>query len=281
MPASNTRIAGGRGWICASSRPTRRAMTSFSPHVLTNSRYFWRLSKKRKLRERAPASTLPLSTTRGSPVAGAAARMRSFSSGGAFGALAPNCPMNALIRASVSGVMRAPSRKRATNFPSLTARRPKVDSAMLLLRQNCAMQSSSAPPVAVAGLSMCGLPFRGRQPYPRRKWDYNHFRARQSRGMLPTNWSFQRARRVATGATAVAAPAPPTQSHRARQAFEDQCGTSAFSRFDLATALSNTKPPPRTSTRMVSLGPNSPARIFFDKAFSIEDWIARFSGRAP
>src|SRR3982751_1886303 len=49
MPASNTRTAGGRGWICPSSRPTRRAITSFSLQVLTKSRYFWRLSKKRKL----------------------------------------------------------------------------------------------------------------------------------------------------------------------------------------------------------------------------------------
>ena len=36
--------------------PTRRATTSFSLHVLTNSRYFWRLSKKRKLREGAPSA---------------------------------------------------------------------------------------------------------------------------------------------------------------------------------------------------------------------------------
>src|SRR5207245_11794984 len=39
------------GCRCASSRLMRRATTSFSLHVLTNSRYFWRLSKKRKLRE--------------------------------------------------------------------------------------------------------------------------------------------------------------------------------------------------------------------------------------
>ena len=40
------------------------------------------------------------------------------------------------------------------------------------------------------------------------------------------------------------------------------------------TDFSNTKPPPFRPTRMVSLGPNSPARIFFDKAFSMDDWIA-------
>src|SRR5882757_7728313 len=47
-PASNTLTAGGRGWILASSMPTRCATTHFSLQVLTNSRYFWRLSKKRK-----------------------------------------------------------------------------------------------------------------------------------------------------------------------------------------------------------------------------------------
>ena len=55
MPASNTRTAGGSGCRWASSRPTRRATISFSLQVLTNSRYFWRLSKKRKLREGAPS----------------------------------------------------------------------------------------------------------------------------------------------------------------------------------------------------------------------------------
>src|SRR5512143_3253923 len=49
-PASNTRTAGGRGWILASSMPTRCAISHFSLQVFTNSRYFCRLSKKRKLR---------------------------------------------------------------------------------------------------------------------------------------------------------------------------------------------------------------------------------------
>ena len=48
MPASNRRTAGGRGWMWPSSSPTRFATTSFSLQVLTNSRYFCRLSKKRK-----------------------------------------------------------------------------------------------------------------------------------------------------------------------------------------------------------------------------------------
>src|SRR5215831_12063360 len=50
MPASNSRTDGGRGWILTSSCPTRWATTHFSLQVFTNSRYFWRLSKKRKLR---------------------------------------------------------------------------------------------------------------------------------------------------------------------------------------------------------------------------------------
>src|SRR5215831_20773892 len=50
MPASNSRTAGGRGWILTSSCPTRWATTHFSLQVFTNRRYFWRLSKKRKLR---------------------------------------------------------------------------------------------------------------------------------------------------------------------------------------------------------------------------------------
>src|SRR5256885_15372334 len=43
-PASNTLTAGGRGCILASSMPTRCATTHFSLQVLTNSKYFWRLS---------------------------------------------------------------------------------------------------------------------------------------------------------------------------------------------------------------------------------------------
>src|SRR6266511_2749069 len=49
-PASNRLTAGGRGWMLASSSDTRFAITHFSLQVLTNSRYFCRLSKKRKLR---------------------------------------------------------------------------------------------------------------------------------------------------------------------------------------------------------------------------------------
>src|SRR6185312_8727358 len=39
------------------------------------------------------------------------------------------------MRSSVSMVIRLPSRKRCTSLPSLTARRPKVDSAMSAWRQ--------------------------------------------------------------------------------------------------------------------------------------------------
>src|SRR3984885_13627421 len=40
------------------------------------------------------------------------------------------------MRSSVSTVMRLPSRSRCTSLPSLTARRPKVDSAISACRQN-------------------------------------------------------------------------------------------------------------------------------------------------
>ena len=61
--------------------PTRRAMTVFSLQVLTNSRYFWRLSKKRKLRDGAAAPV------RRSTIGAAAppTRMSWRSSGGAVG----------------------------------------------------------------------------------------------------------------------------------------------------------------------------------------------------
>src|ERR1700692_3108488 len=48
-PASNTRSAGGRGVMLESSSPTRSAITRFSLQVWTNSRYFCRFSKNRKL----------------------------------------------------------------------------------------------------------------------------------------------------------------------------------------------------------------------------------------
>ena len=47
VPASNTRSAGGVGLRWSSSSPMRAATTAFSLVVVTNSRYFSRLSKKR------------------------------------------------------------------------------------------------------------------------------------------------------------------------------------------------------------------------------------------
>ena len=54
-PASKRRRAGGRGLMLASSMATRLATTHFSEQVFTKSRYFCRLSKKRKF-----SSVLPL-----------------------------------------------------------------------------------------------------------------------------------------------------------------------------------------------------------------------------
>ena len=56
-----------------------------------------------------------------------ATRSSGISSRGATGASTPWLVRKALTRSSVSGVMRAPSRRRETNLPSLTARRPKVE----------------------------------------------------------------------------------------------------------------------------------------------------------
>ena len=47
VPASNTRNAGGAGSSAASSAPMRWPIAHFSLQVVTNSRYFSRLSKKR------------------------------------------------------------------------------------------------------------------------------------------------------------------------------------------------------------------------------------------
>src|ERR1700745_536100 len=62
-PASNRRTAGGRGWMLASSSETRWATTHFSLQVLTNSRYFWRLSKKRKIGSPVASGAVFVATT--------------------------------------------------------------------------------------------------------------------------------------------------------------------------------------------------------------------------
>src|ERR1700679_4213855 len=46
-PASNMRMAGGAGWMLASSSETRLAISVFSLQVETNRRYFCLLSKNR------------------------------------------------------------------------------------------------------------------------------------------------------------------------------------------------------------------------------------------
>src|SRR5882762_7379251 len=156
MPASNSRTAGGWGWMCPSSRPTRRATTSFSLQVFTNSRYFCRLSKKRKFFSGASGSR------------------------GESPALASPCLlMNWLTRCRVSGVTRAPSRSRATNLPSFTARRPKVDSAMPVRRQKSEMLPSSVPLASMTASilsTMVGAPL----------WDCNHMGCGAKHGMRPT-----------------------------------------------------------------------------------------------
>src|SRR5262245_55347474 len=146
-PASKRRTAGGRGWMLASSNPTRLAITHFSLQVLTNGSYFWRLSKKRKLRcgslgARAAPGAAGASTGAGTIGMGAGTTARSplplllpitgarrLASGARFSA------MKARMRSSVSVVMRPPLRRRLASLPSFTARRPKVDSASPVWRQ--------------------------------------------------------------------------------------------------------------------------------------------------
>jgi hypothetical protein len=117
----------------ASSSATRLATTHFSEQVFTKSRYFCRLSKKRKLR---CGSSGPRGTARpsiGVARGGAAARL--ITSGRDSAGLPALFAMKARMRSSVSVVMRPPLRRRLASLPSLTARRPKVDSASPVWRQ--------------------------------------------------------------------------------------------------------------------------------------------------
>ena len=84
-----------------------------------------------------------------SPGAAASARAETI------GASTPWVVRKMLTRSRVSGVMRAPSLRRETNFPSLTARRPKVDSAMPARRQNSEMLSNS--PTAACAIARNSL----------------------------------------------------------------------------------------------------------------------------
>ncbi len=120
----------------------------------------------------------------------AVARMSGSSSGG--DSPAPGAPcftMNWFTRSRVSGVTRAPSRSRATNLPSLTARRPKVDSAMPVRRQKsemlpsrvppaCLSMPASIPPSSVTGLRPKSCAPRSWEINPhkpsRRSWDTSH-----------------------------------------------------------------------------------------------------------
>src|SRR3954469_5139550 len=132
-------------------------MTSFSLQVLTNKRYFCRLSKKRKLVSGSAFGAAGVAACAGR----APPLMSGISSGGESPAPeAPFLVMKSFTRCSVSGVTRAPSRRRATNFPSFTARRPKVDSAMPGRRQKSEMLPSSVPPPGTAS-SVTGLQQNG------------------------------------------------------------------------------------------------------------------------
>ena len=134
-PASNTRTAGGRGWMLPSSMPTRLAISHFSLQVLTNSRYFCRLSKKRKLRCGSSLASPEATGGAGGATTGKA-RGASNNTRRREGVVSALRAMKLRMRSSVSVVMRPPLRRRLASLPSLTARRPKVDSARPRCRQN-------------------------------------------------------------------------------------------------------------------------------------------------
>ncbi len=67
MPASKMRIDGGVGITLLSSRETRSPITHFYEQVLTKSRYFWRLSKKRNSVGSSPLSGIAGSVTGSHP----------------------------------------------------------------------------------------------------------------------------------------------------------------------------------------------------------------------
>ena len=78
--------------------------------------------------------------------------------------------MKFCTRSSVAMVMPLPPRKRATNLPSLTARRPKVDSAIAQRRQYASMSSNSAraasamPHSKLQNASVCQVPTKPGKP---------------------------------------------------------------------------------------------------------------------
>src|SRR5471030_2056415 len=131
--------------MLASSIATRCATTAFSEHVLTNIRYFCRLSKKRKLRLPGPAAGADCLATEADDPAGRRpgwlpsknGRLEPSPAGAASAAMKDRTRSNVVV------VIRPPSRNRLTNLPSLTAWRPKVDSATPFLLQKSVISRSN------------------------------------------------------------------------------------------------------------------------------------------
>ena len=164
------RSAGGFGCRCASSIPTRLATISFSLQVFTNSRYFCRLSKKRKFFFREPSvvsASLFLSPA-GLLVGETRCSMDGF---GLPFVRQPFCSRNLITLSQVSGVTRAPSFNLETNFPSLTERLPNVDSAMFSLLQNAEISSSRFIEAWLPAISDPLLILRSKTSY---LWDAYH-----------------------------------------------------------------------------------------------------------
>ena len=106
-------------------------------------------------------------------------RSSCISSRGATGASTPWLVRKALTRSSVSGVMRAPSRRRETNLPSLTARRPNVEfghAGAPAEFRNAVQQIRRlrGPSPQLLGRRPSTILFRSQKSYRSERWDSNH-----------------------------------------------------------------------------------------------------------
>ena len=84
-------------------------------------------------------------------------------------------------------------------------------------------------------------------------------------------------------AVAVGQAQPSRRSARlaCRAGYFRRSGGQPLPSCDLLPQPENTSSPSAASTRIVSPGPNSAARIFWARPFSSFCWMARLSGRAP
>ena len=128
-----------------------------------------RVGRARRMRDRHRAVA--------SAAARAALRVRSITSGRESAGLPWWLAMKPRMRSSVSVVMRPPLRRRLASLPSLTARRPKVDSARPHWRQKSEISCRMASFMAVSSWPVRCEPWTKR---PRVEALVNHKRSHQS-----------------------------------------------------------------------------------------------------